>query len=112
VRSGSSKSHVPALTTGSTCLSVASTLTDTVVISTDCKRIRDTTPDDDEGAGGLVDEDETRGDERDAAASSPVKGKTRVTSSVSEFHMFVLVIDLSHGSRSGHRQNGGSPGAA
>jgi hypothetical protein len=86
VRSGSSRSQVPLLTTGSTSSSVTSTLTDAVLISIDHKPARDPTPDDNDRVGGLVDEDETRGKERDAATSSPVKGKMRVTSSVSGYH--------------------------
>jgi hypothetical protein len=86
VKSGSSRSQVPLLTTGSTRSSVTSTLTDAVLISIDRKFARDPTPDDNDRVGGLVDEDETRGKERDAAISSPVKGKMRVTSSVSGYH--------------------------
>ena len=91
-RSGTSKSRVPALTIGSTCSTVTSTLTDAVLISMDRKPTHDITPDDDDRVGGLVDEDETRGEERNAAASSPVKGKMRVTSSVSESRALVSVI--------------------
>jgi hypothetical protein len=37
---------------------------------------------DSESEHGIPDDDETQGPERDAAAASPLKGKTRITSSV------------------------------
>ena len=79
-----SKSQVPALTDASTHSS-RSVLTDTVIITS-------TAPDSavkpESACGGLIDEDETTGAERDAAISSPVKGHIRMTSIVSSYLIY------------------------
>jgi hypothetical protein len=76
-----SKSQVPALTDAATHSS-RSVLTDTVMITS---TVPDSTvkPDSELVWGGLINEDETTGAERDAAVSSPVKGHARMTSTVS-----------------------------
>ena len=83
--SRSSKSQVPALTNALTCSSSRSVLTDVVMIMSGNMTIRDPAvqSDGDSVHGGLVDEDETKGAERDEAVSSPVKGHVRMTSMVS-----------------------------
>jgi hypothetical protein len=80
------KTQVPLLTNAST-RSSKSALTDHVVITTDHKDDHDSTKQvdvasDADWQGGLEDEDETHGEERDAAALSPIKGKVRLTSAV------------------------------
>ena len=44
--------------------------------------------------GGLADEDETHGNEREAAITSPPKGKVRVTSTVNLYLIFFLQISF------------------
>jgi hypothetical protein len=44
--------------------------------------------------GGISDEDETKGFERDAAVASPPKGKKRVTSTVSNINISALDLSL------------------
>jgi len=82
----STKSHAAS---SSTRISSKSTLTETVVIKAEQKGRRElkadpSVSDDDVLVGGFEDEDETKGEERDAAIASPIKGKTRLTNSVSK----------------------------
>jgi hypothetical protein len=75
----------------STRLTTKSMLSDSVAISTNQKHnpqtshsLDDVSPDiTSNHLGGLSDEDNMENDEREAALSSPIKGKGRVTSSVS-----------------------------
>jgi hypothetical protein len=83
VATGRSKSQVPTLTDTSTRLCVKSVLTDTVVISQDRQKNQGSATPDDIGERGLEDEDETQGQERNAAVASPIKGRKRITSAVS-----------------------------
>jgi hypothetical protein len=83
----STKSHAAS---SSTRISSKSTLTGTVVIKTEQKGRREplkadpSVSDDDALVGGFEDEDETKGEERDAAIASPIKGKARLTNAVSK----------------------------
>ena len=79
----STNSRVPSLTNASTRSSSKSVLTDTVMITADRKNSRQSAQEPNvKISGGLPDEDETNGEERDVAISSPVKGKVRLTSTV------------------------------
>jgi hypothetical protein len=80
-------SHVPSLTTGASRSSAPSVLTNKVKIFS--HQVSDSVKVKDEPApmislfdGGLSDNDEMRGEEREAAINSPPKGKKRVTSEV------------------------------
>jgi hypothetical protein len=77
----SSNSTLPSLTAGSTATTTRSTLSKNVLIS-ESRKIKTEEPSVSQ-FGGLSDEDEANGDERDAAATSPFKGRNRATSSVS-----------------------------
>lgn len=83
----STKSHAAS---SSTRISSKSTLTGAVVIKAEQKGRREpqadpSVSDDDALVGGFEDEDETKGEERDAAIASPIKGKARLTNSVSKY---------------------------
>jgi hypothetical protein len=76
--------------TGSSKTTIKSTLVDSVVIST-AGRDHSHSP----TFGLFQDEDETVGVERDAAASSPIKGRGRLTSSVNSFYfIFAYRTDI------------------
>jgi hypothetical protein len=62
--------------------SSVSTLTKTVIVTSSAK-IDDGL---DQSTGGILDEDEINGPERDAAISSPIKGKKRVNNAVSSHY--------------------------
>jgi hypothetical protein len=83
-------SGVPSLTRASTLSSKSSALTDSITI-TDKKEGRPVSYS--SHIGGLQDEDEAHGAERDAAASSPVKGKVRLSSRVIHFAIMWLNTD-------------------
>jgi len=87
--SASSKSsQVPSLTKGPSNLSSStSVLTNNVLIFSD--DVHDSGAIHANDFGGLQDEDETMGPERDLAASSPVKGKTRLTSTVAFIYLLM-----------------------
>jgi hypothetical protein len=69
---------LPSLTTTTTASSTVSSLTNDIWINDNDQGSTDLT-----WSHGIDDEDETHGEERDAAASSPIKGKVRLRSSVS-----------------------------
>lgn len=81
-------SHVPSLTSGASRSSAPSVLTDNVKIIS--RQVSDSVKVKEEPVpalslfddGGLSDNDEMRGEEREAAINSPPKGKKRVTSEV------------------------------
>lgn len=93
--SSRSASILPLLTNASSRSSVNSVLTKGITISQAAPvPIKVETNDDSILIidGGISDEDETHGFERDAAVSSPPKGKKRVTSAVSNIHLFLCPI--------------------
>ena len=73
--------------TGSSKTTTKSTLVDSVVITT---AGRDRSPSPPPTFGLFQDEDEMVGVERDAAASSPIKGGGRLTSSVNSLFFFCI----------------------
>ncbi|KAG2114136.1 hypothetical protein DEU56DRAFT_761879 [Suillus clintonianus] len=87
-KNSTSSRRLPPLTNASTRSSTNSVLTENVLIShaipiTQEPKEQDTLQLHD-GLGGLSDEDETQGLEREAAVASPPKGKKRVSSSLSQ----------------------------
>jgi hypothetical protein len=86
--SKSVNSRVPSLTHASTRTSSKSVLTEKVMITADRKPdvgqgpAKQSNPVTINEVGGLFDEDEINGEERDVAVSSPIKGKLRLTSTV------------------------------
>ena len=100
--SSRSKSQIPALTTASTHSS-RSVLTDDIVIT---GRNYDTGAGSDVNwLGGLEDENETYGEERDAAASSPIKGKIRLVNTVSRYYQHIPGCVLTNHLVVGHCQD-------
>ena len=106
--SSHSKSDIPSLTSGASRSSAPSVLTDNVKIisyraSNPVKVKAEPVPElsmyDD---GGLSDNDEIRGEEREVAINSPPKGKKRVTSEVSLFSLIqvsynnLIIIPISN----------------
>jgi hypothetical protein len=76
------KSQVSTINNASAHSTVKSVLTDAVVISEERLKNQELATPDDIGDRGLEDEDETKGQERDVAIASPIKGRKRLTSSV------------------------------
>lgn len=92
-------SHVPSLTTGASRSSAPSVLSDNVKIITHraselvkvkSELLPTTLSLNDDG--GLSDNDERRGEEREVAINSPPKGKKKLTSKVGCFHSFNTAI--------------------
>ena len=73
----------PSLSHGSTHSSSKSVLSNAISIITNSDPNPSAVLNDDDLQGGFVDEDETKGVKRDAAASSPLKGKVCATNKVS-----------------------------
>jgi hypothetical protein len=89
-RLSQAKSNVPSLTKdsgSSSRLSAPSVLSNNVkIISRECAVKVETEPGlSNDSDGGLSDNDEIMGEEREVAINSPIKGKKRVTSEVSFF---------------------------
>ena len=88
VRGGSKSSQVPSLTDGTTRASSRSALTDVVVLTSHKNNHSPSTftlgptASDIDWLHGIDDADERKGEERDAAAASPIKGKVRLSSTV------------------------------
>jgi len=109
-----SASTLPPLTTASTKSSdKRSALSNEVAISTHSKRARYVVSDSEEeqiNIGGLSDQDETIGTEREAAVLSPPKGKQRVTSAVSLLLFCTMLVYAmyrgSSRSRTAHKSQG------
>ena len=70
---------------------LTSVLTSRVAITSTGPNVTIANISDSESKHGIPDEDETQGPERDAAAASPLKGKKRITSSVT-----VLCVIIAH----------------
>ena len=83
------RNPTPSLTSGPSCLTAPSVLTNDIQI-TSRPSLASANAIDVRSDGGLSDSDEMRGAEREAAVNSPPKGKKRIVSDVSPYYVLIL----------------------